>query len=127
MKKLISLIAVAAVAVAAQAAFSAQNHGGDIVYVKPLKAVLFSHKIHVEDKGLTCDMCHDRLFGMQALKAQENSDFTMASLYEGKYCGACHNGTMAFASNTRCATCHIGVKGVEAKEGKGAKGHKAGH
>jgi cytochrome c peroxidase len=24
-----------------------------------------------------------------------------------------HNGQTAFASNTKCATCHVGVKGLE--------------
>lgn len=93
------------------------NHGGDIVYTKPVKSVLFSHKVHVEQKGLTCDMCHARSFEMEALKAQENPDFTMESLYQGNYCGACHNGTMAFASNTRCASCHTGVKGSRMAQG----------
>ena len=37
----------------------------------------------------------------------------MASLYEGNYCGACHDGDTAFASNTRCTACHIGVNGYE--------------
>ena len=27
-------------------------HGGDVLYSKPVKAVLFSHKTHVEDMGL---------------------------------------------------------------------------
>lgn len=88
-----------------------ENHGGDILYTKPVKSVLFSHKTHVEQKGLTCDMCHSGTFEMQALKAQENADFKMEALYQGQYCGVCHNGTMAFASNTRCASCHTGVKG----------------
>ncbi|HFC98199.1 MAG TPA: hypothetical protein ENJ40_07070, partial [Thermosulfurimonas dismutans] len=44
---------------------------------------------------------------------QQNEDFNMESLYKGKYCGVCHNGEMAFASNTRCASCHIGVMGYE--------------
>jgi c(7)-type cytochrome triheme protein len=87
------------------------KHGGEITYTKPVKSVQFSHKVHVEQKGLTCDMCHAGTFEMQALKAQNNPDFTMESLYQGKYCGACHNGTMAFAANTRCASCHSGVKG----------------
>lgn len=86
-------------------------HGGDIVYTEPLKAVLFSHKGHVEDLGLSCEMCHDGIFQMESLAAQKKSDFTMKSLYEGKYCGTCHNGSMAFASDTQCARCHIGVKG----------------
>lgn len=88
-----------------------ETHGGDIIYTKPVKSVHFSHKVHVDKKGLTCDMCHNGSFEMEALKAQENADFTMESLYQGKYCGVCHNGTMAFASNTRCASCHSGVKG----------------
>lgn len=87
---------------------------GDIVYTKPVKAVIFSHRLHVEDKGLSCDMCHSGLFEPVALKAQEKIDFNMDSLYKGKYCGACHNGKMAFASNTQCARCHIGVKGYNA-------------
>ena len=113
MKKIVTLIIVAAIAAGAQGVLAQKvEHGGDIIYTKPVKSVTFSHKIHVEDKGLTCDMCHAREFAMQALKAQENADFTMASLYEGRYCGSCHNGSMAFASNTRCASCHTGVKGM---------------
>ncbi|HEY4744172.1 MAG TPA: c(7)-type cytochrome triheme domain-containing protein [Desulfuromonadaceae bacterium] len=103
---------IAAVLITAAAAVAAENHGGDVVYTKPVKSVLFSHKVHVEDKELSCDLCHARTFQMQALSAQENPDFTMKSLVEGKYCGTCHNGTMAFASNTRCTACHTGVKGA---------------
>jgi c(7)-type cytochrome triheme protein len=92
------------------------KHGGEIIYTKPVKSVQFSHKVHVEQKGLTCDMCHAGTFEMKALKAQESPDFTMESLYQGKYCGTCHNGTMAFASSTRCASCHGGVKGSSVAE-----------
>ncbi|GAB4542134.1 MAG: hypothetical protein Fur0020_11620 [Thermodesulfovibrionia bacterium] len=94
-------------------AYGETSHGGDIVYTKPLKAVLFSHKSHVEEMGFSCDACHSGLFEMMALSVQEKGDFTMESLYKGKYCGACHNGSMAFASNTQCARCHIGVKGYK--------------
>jgi len=94
--------------IAAQA--FAEGAGGEIYYTKPLKSVLFSHKLHADELGLSCDMCHFKLFDMQALAAQENPDFTMDSLYKGKYCGACHDGKMAFASNTQCARCHGGVK-----------------
>ena len=102
------------------------SHGGDIIYTKPVKSVLFSHKLHVEDRGLSCDMCHSQLFEMSALNAQERADFTMESLYKGKYCGACHNGTMAFASNTQCARCHEGVKGFEAAAAKAKDNPSAG-
>jgi len=102
--------------------------GYPIVWTKPVKAVVFSHKTHTMDVGLGCDSCHDSgLFEMAAGTAEENDDFTMQSLYEGKYCGACHDGEMAFASNTRCTTCHIGVKGYNRLTGGGAspeKGHE---
>jgi hypothetical protein len=53
---------------------------------------------------------------MRTGAAEEHPEkFTMEALYAGKYCGVCHNGSDAFASNTRCATCHIGVKGLERK------------
>ncbi len=96
-----------------EAVFADASHGGDIIYSKPVKSVIFSHKLHAEDRGLSCEMCHNSLFDAVALKAQQKSDFNMDSLYKGKYCGACHNGQMAFASNTQCARCHTGVKGYK--------------
>jgi len=99
--------------------------GGTIIFVKPVKAVVFEHKNHI-DQGLECDSCHDDLFEMETGAAEANDDFTMASLYEGKYCGACHDGDMAFASNTRCTVCHIGVKGYNRAMGQapaGSGGH----
>ncbi len=119
------ITAVAALSLAAGVAVAASYPEAPIVYDKPVKGVIFSHKTHV-DKGLACDMCHNRLFEQQAKKAQENKDFVMESLYQGKYCGACHNGSLAFASNTRCATCHIGVKG-EARSKSGDKPAKKAH
>ncbi len=82
-----------------------------IIWVKPVKSVVFNHKTHTMDAGLDCDSCHDDLFEMEAGVAEEADDFTMAALYEGSYCGACHDGSTAFASDTRCTTCHIGVRG----------------
>lgn len=82
-----------------------------IVWVKPVKSVVFDHKVHTMGAELDCDSCHDDLFEMEAGVAEENEDFTMATLYEGGYCGACHDGSTAFASNTRCTACHIGVRG----------------
>lgn len=101
-----------------------------IVFVKPVKAVDFSHKVHTMGAGLECDSCHDDIFEMEAGAAEQNDDFTMESLYDGKYCGACHDGDMAFASNKRCTFCHIGVKGFERLQGDGGaadNGHGGGH
>ncbi len=93
-----------------------------IIFTKPVKAVIFDHKIHIEN-GLDCDSCHDEPFEMAAGTAEENKDFNMKSLYEGKYCGQCHDGETAFASNTRCTLCHIGVKGYNRLTGVKPKGH----
>lgn len=85
--------------------------GADIIYTKPVKSVIFSHKVHVEQKGLSCGSCHSGLFEPKALSAQKKDDFNMSALYQGKYCGACHDGKAAFASNSQCARCHMGAKG----------------
>jgi len=95
------------------AAKGAAANGGGILYTIPVKAVLFTHKSHGIDKRLSCVRCHSGLFEMEALKVQEKKDFNMESFYQGKYCGACHNGKDAFASNTQCARCHIRIKGLE--------------
>jgi c(7)-type cytochrome triheme protein len=94
-------------------------HGSDmiqpdmIVFNKPVKAVVFGHKEHVE-MGLDCASCHDEAFEMRKGAAEEHPEkFNMRALYAGKYCGVCHNGNIAYASNTRCTSCHIGVKGLE--------------
>ncbi len=84
-----------------------------IVWTKPVKAVVFYHKAHTEDYGLDCDSCHNDAFAMKAGAAENAPDFTMKALYNGQYCGACHDGETAFASNTLCNTCHIGKKGYD--------------
>ncbi|MDD2464876.1 MAG: cytochrome c3 family protein [Desulfobulbus sp.] len=108
-------------------------HGSDmkqpdtVVFNIPVKSVIFEHKEHVE-MGLDCSSCHDREFEMRKGAAEEHPDkFTMEALYAGKYCGVCHNGSDAFASNTRCTTCHIGVKGFERKFAAATEGAEAGH
>ena len=87
-------------------AFGEDDDGGIIIFTKPVEAVIFEHKNHL-DQGLECDSCHDDLFEMETGVAEGNDDFTMASLYEGKYCGASHAGDMTFASNARCTVCVI--------------------
>lgn len=108
-------------------------HGSDmkqpdmIVFNRPVKGVIFSHKDHV-DMGLDCASCHDKAFEMRIGAAEENpSKFNMQALYSGKYCGVCHNGNIAFASNTRCTSCHIGVKGLEKMSNRPASDDKKKH
>lgn len=115
------VLAVLALFMSGQAVSAGDDDGGTIVFTKPVKAVVFEHKNHIA-QGLDCDSCHSGLFEMATGTAEANEDFTMASLYQGKYCGACHDGNTAFASNTRCTVCHIGVKGFNRMSGKPAAG-----
>ncbi len=118
-------------------AFTSESHCGSchsapeetIVWSKPVKAVVFTHDTHTNESGLDCESCHDELFIMKSGDAEEKDDFTMKSLYKGKYCGACHDGSTAFASDTRCTTCHIGVRGYARMTGEttGEKADGAGH
>lgn len=98
-----------------------------IIWEKPVRSVIFEHKNHTQGAGLECDSCHDELFPMEAGASAEKEDFTMETLYGGGYCGACHDGETAFASNTRCTTCHIGVRGHARLSGNaaGTEGHGA--
>ncbi len=90
-----------------------EDHGGDIIYTKPIKAVIFSHKAHTSDIGLQCEWCHDETFEMEALAMEAEENFNMDSLCNENYCGTCHNGDISFSTTTQCARCHIGVKGYE--------------
>lgn len=93
-----------------------------IYFQKPVRTVVFEHKGHV-DMGLKCADCHPRLFESRTGAAEEQPEkFVMQALYDGKYCGACHDGKAAFASDTRCTTCHIGVRGDERRLSQNAGG-----
>jgi len=120
---LIILLAVAMMLTAYEGRSIAEDEtigGGEIVYSKPVKSVLFSHKNHAA-MGLDCNACHEKIFQMEALSAQNKPDFTMKGLSDKKYCGTCHaKDGMAFASDTQCARCHIGTKGFN-KASKQAK------
>jgi c(7)-type cytochrome triheme protein len=111
---LVVLIAVSLIhTAAAYGATKAETlNGAGILYTIPVKSVLFTHKSHGTDQRLSCVQCHNGLFEMEALKVQKKKDFNMESLYQGKYCGVCHNGKDAFAANTQCARCHVRVKGM---------------
>jgi c(7)-type cytochrome triheme protein len=90
---------------------AAQEYGGGpIVFIKPIRAVIFEHKFHLGQK-FDCQSCHPDLFAKKAGEVEEKEDFTMAAFNQGKYCGKCHNGNIAFSVNTKCNWCHIGVQG----------------
>lgn len=142
MKKIVTII-ILGLAIFSFVAISASNQPAEeqepydedtygpeapIVWTKPVKAVVFNHKTHTMDQEMDCESCHDDLFQMEAGVAQEEEDFTMESLYDGNYCGACHDGDTAFASNTRCTSCHIGVRGHARLLGEeSSEAHGTGH
>jgi c(7)-type cytochrome triheme protein len=76
-----------------------------IVWNKPIKAV-FEHKVHTVDAELECSSCHDDIFSMQRGTAIKSKRFTMKAMAEGEFCGTCHDGDTAFATDTNCLACH---------------------
>jgi c(7)-type cytochrome triheme protein len=65
----------------------------------PMFKVRFPHETHTA--LLTCTTCHPGIFQM----AKGADPITMAKIYAGQYCGACH-GQVAFAVPTGCPRCH---------------------
>ncbi|MBI4824683.1 MAG: cytochrome c3 family protein [Nitrospirae bacterium] len=67
--------------------------GGDVGKVS------FNHSFHA--KAFSCNECHPKIFpmkkGLRSIK--------MDDMYQGKSCGACHNGQKAFPP-TECERCH---------------------
>jgi c(7)-type cytochrome triheme protein len=73
--------------------------------------VVFSHWLH--RAKFTCRLCHvDIAFAMQANATQVREEDNR----KGFYCGACHNGKVAFAAQTaqekNCDRCHSAGKDV---------------
>ena len=68
--------------------------------VEGMPEIIFSHKKHTVWNG--CELCHPEIFiGVKKGKTQ----YSMAEIYEGKYCGICHN-NVAFPL-LDCQRCHI--------------------
>ncbi|MEW5746993.1 MAG: c(7)-type cytochrome triheme domain-containing protein [Nitrospirota bacterium] len=63
----------------------------------------FNHESHA--KTFSCRECHPGVFLMKTGAAE----VTMKDIYNGAYCGACHDGKKAFSAN-ECDKCHA-VKG----------------
>lgn len=88
----------------------AQAEYGDVVInnyadAAGMRPAVFSHWFH--RIRFRCKVCHADL-GFQ-FKAGGNK-ITMAKIIDGKFCGACHNGEIAW-SVENCGMCHSGVPG----------------
>jgi c(7)-type cytochrome triheme protein len=67
--------------------------------VEGMPEIIFSHKKHTVWNG--CEVCHPDIF----LGVKKGATrYTMIELFEGKYCGVCHD-TVAFPQ-TDCQRCH---------------------
>ena len=80
---------------------------GDVKFVRKsegsesIAPAVFPHGIH--RMVYKCPACHDDLFPMKAGSAE----ITMDMIQDGKACGICHNGTIAFPSSfSTCTRCH---------------------
>ena len=71
-----------------------------------IRPVVFPHWFH--RVRYSCKSCHSDL-GIK-FKAGGN-DITMVKIIDGQYCGACHNGNVAW-SVEQCDLCHSGKPGV---------------
>jgi c(7)-type cytochrome triheme protein len=69
----------------------------------PMGTVIFDGSIHAEKAG-TCKSCHKE--GMFPVMKKGTVSIKMADMYEGKFCGACHNGKVTFALAANCVRCH---------------------
>jgi c(7)-type cytochrome triheme protein len=77
--------------------------GGDIVFTpEKAKGVKFSHDFHAKDLGIPCQKCHPSLFTTK----EKDKPVKMVEMYQGRSCGACHNGKEAFAAKGNCSKCH---------------------
>jgi c(7)-type cytochrome triheme protein len=62
--------------------------------------VVFDGKTHA-DAGLKCNDCHTKIFQMKKAAAK-----ITAPHKPGEFCGACHDGSKAFAQEENCDKCH---------------------
>lgn len=79
------------------------NNYADAAGMRPVVFPHWYHRIRFR-----CKVCHADL-GFQ-FKAGGNK-ITMAKIIDGKFCGACHNGEIAW-SVENCAMCHSGIPGT---------------
>lgn len=102
MHRLAAIAVVLAVGILARDA-SGVPSGRSLGWDAPMGTVLFDGTTHAA-KGLICSDCHDAIFKMKRGAAK----MRMADINAGRFCGECHNGVMAFESNSpkNCLKCH---------------------
>lgn len=72
-----------------------------------MRPVIYPHWFH--RIRFRCKVCHHELgFVMRA----GANDVTMADIIDGRFCGMCHNGDVAW-SVENCDLCHSGKRGLQ--------------
>ncbi|MDH3658969.1 MAG: hypothetical protein OEU92_02890 [Alphaproteobacteria bacterium] len=74
-----------------------------------MRPVVFPHWFH--RIRFRCKVCHGDL-GFK-FKAGGN-DINMLKIFDGEYCGACHNGAIAWGVEN-CTLCHAGQPGMKTR------------
>lgn len=97
MAKLLFILSVAVAALTVVLAGSVRAEYGDVVMnnysdAANMRPVVFPHWFH--RVRFRCKVCHADL-GIQ-FKAGGN-EINMVKIIDGQYCGACHNGTLAWS------------------------------
>ena len=91
-----------------------QAEYGDVILNKRsekdgVRPVVFPHWFH--RIRFQCKVCHSELgFVMRA----GANDVLMADIINGKFCGMCHNGSVAWGTE-RCDLCHSGKPGMKSQ------------
>ena len=111
-RSLLLAIAAAATLAAFVDVGPARAEYGDVVLNKRsekegMRPVVFPHWVH--RIRFRCKVCHAELgFKMRA----GANDVQMADINDGRFCGMCHNGQIAWAAD-RCDLCHSGRPGLK--------------
>ena len=98
-----SVVMVAVIMVFCASSVQAIQPGKTVTWETPMGKVTFDGKNHADAK-VGCLDCHSKIFKMK----KGSTVFSMADINAGKFCGKCHNGKRAFASNDpgNCEICH---------------------
>ena len=68
--------------------------------------VVFPHWLHRAE--FKCKVCHPAIFEMRS----GANDISMGKIADGKFCGKCHNDTIAWGP-IQCSRCHSGKPGMQ--------------
>jgi c(7)-type cytochrome triheme protein len=69
--------------------------------------VYFDHSTHVDLSAPDCGQCHPQVFPITAEAVATTTPMLMEEMEDGRWCGKCHNGEDAFASDEDCDMCHV--------------------